>query len=188
MIQLAHSSTRNTGVQPPAEHFAFNVYAEEQSLLNANQSLVQQIISSGLASPSDTLAILGILLASGQVSSSLFSNGIATFGRRPDGIRAGSGIDLGQPEPELLGLARTGSDAVAPGRRRGRYHAVGVALPHSDIVFSSLGASVPNIPGLTGAGSSSSLSSLLASYSGSLPNIPQVEYQNLGLTLKATPK
>jgi len=27
-----------------------------------------------------------------------------------------------------------------------------------------------------------------ASYSGSLPNIPQVEYQNLGLTLKATPK
>src|SRR5208282_4623527 len=59
---------------------AFNVYAEEQSILNANQSLVQQIVSSGLAAPGDTLAILGILLASGQVSSSLFSNGIALFG------------------------------------------------------------------------------------------------------------
>ena len=41
---------------------------------------MQQIISSGLAAPGDTLAILGILLASGQVSSSVFSNGIALFG------------------------------------------------------------------------------------------------------------
>jgi len=54
--------------------------------------------------------------------------------------------------------------------------------------YSSLGASGVNIPGLTGAGSSSSLTSLEASYSGSLPNVPQVEYQDLGLTLKATPK
>jgi len=65
---------------PPQTFSAFNVYAEEQSILNANQSLVQQIVSSGLAAPGDTLAILGILLASGQVSSSLFSNGIALFG------------------------------------------------------------------------------------------------------------
>jgi type II secretory pathway component GspD/PulD (secretin) len=32
------------------------------------------------------------------------------------------------------------------------------------------------------------LSSLLSSLSGSVPNVPQVEYQDLGLTLKATPK
>jgi Flp pilus assembly secretin CpaC len=44
------------------------------------------------------------------------------------------------------------------------------------------------IAGLTTAGTSSSLSSLLASYTGSVPNIPMVEYQDLGLTLKATPK
>ena len=80
LIQVAHTSQRNTGVQPPQSFTAINVYAEEQSILNANQSLVQQIISSGLAAPGDTLAILGILLASGQVSSSLLSNGIALFG------------------------------------------------------------------------------------------------------------
>ena len=50
LIQVAHTSTRNTGVQFPQSITAFNVYAEEQSILNANQSLVQQIISSGLAS------------------------------------------------------------------------------------------------------------------------------------------
>src|SRR5208283_976177 len=64
IIQLAHNNQRNTGAQLPQQVTAFNVYAEEQSILNANQSLVQQIISSGLASPGDTLAILGILLAS----------------------------------------------------------------------------------------------------------------------------
>jgi type II secretory pathway component GspD/PulD (secretin) len=51
-----------------------------------------------------------------------------------------------------------------------------------------LASTAASIPGLTGAGSSGSLSSLLAAYSGSVPNIPQVEYQDLGLTLKATPK
>ena len=46
LIQVAHTSTRNTGAQLPQSMSAFNVYAEEQSILNANQSLVQQIISS----------------------------------------------------------------------------------------------------------------------------------------------
>ena len=80
LIQLAHTNERNTGVQLPQQITAFNVYAEEQAILNQNQALVQQIISSGLAAPGDTLAILGILLASGQVSSSIFQNGIALFG------------------------------------------------------------------------------------------------------------
>ena len=66
LIQLAHNRTLNTGVTPPQQVTAFNVFAEEQSILNANQALVQQIISSGLAAPGDTLAILAILLASGQ--------------------------------------------------------------------------------------------------------------------------
>jgi type II secretory pathway component GspD/PulD (secretin) len=64
----------------------------------------------------------------------------------------------------------------------------GTKYPIQTSSFSSLGASVPNIPGLTGAGTSGALSSLLASYAGSVPNIPQVQYEDLGLTLKATPK
>ena len=188
MIQLAHSSTRNTGVRPPQSISAFNVYAEEQSLLNANQSLVQQIISSGLASPSDPLAILGILLASGQVSSSLFSGGIATFGGgltqsalAPGSITANLNLNSSDSR-ELDQMQLRLSDGEAATMR------LGSRYPIQTSSFSSLGASIPNIPGLTGAGSSSSLSSLLASYSGSLPNIPQVEYQDLGMTLKATPK
>jgi general secretion pathway protein D len=195
LIQLAHNSTRNTGVQLPQSISAFNVYAEEQSLLNANQSLVQQIISSGLAAPGDTLAILGILIASGQVSSSLFSNGFAVFGGgitqsafSPGSLTANFALnssDSRELDHMLLRMsdaATTGTDSAAATIKSGTRY------PIQTSSFSSLSGSLPNIPGLTGAGSSSSLSSLLGSLGSSVPNVPQVEYQDLGLTLKATPK
>jgi type II secretory pathway component GspD/PulD (secretin) len=186
LIQIAHTSNRNTGVQPPQSFSAFNVYAEEQSILNANQSLVQQIISSGLAAPGDTLAILGILLASGQVSSSLFQNGVALFGGgltqsalSPGGATANFNLNSSDSR-ELDDIQLRLGDGQAGTLKEGERY------PIQTSSFSSLSSSVPNIPGLTGAGASGSLSSLLASLGGSVPSVPQVEYQDLGLTLKAT--
>ncbi|HEX3893015.1 MAG TPA: hypothetical protein VHW46_10625 [Terracidiphilus sp.] len=188
IIQLAHTSQRNTGVQLPQQVTAFNVYAEEQSILNANQALVQQIISSGLAAPGDTLAILGILLASGQVSSSLFSNGIALFG----GGLTLSGLS---PGPVTLNLNLNSSDTRELDALRlrladGQDESIlsGSRYPILTASFSGLGTNSAAIAGLTTAGTSSGLSSLLASISGSASSIPQVQYQDLGLTLKATPK
>ena len=195
LIQLAHTSTRNTGVQLPQSISAFNVYAEEQSILNANQSLVQQIISSGLAAPGDTLAILGILIASGQVTSSLFSSGFALFGGgitqsafAPGSLTAN--FDLNSSDSrELDHMLLRMSDATATGTDSAAATIKsGTRYPIQTSSFSSLSGSLPNIPGLTGAGNSSSLSSLLGSLGSSVPNVPQVEYQDLGLTLKATPK
>ena len=187
LIQIAHTSDVNTGIRPPQQLTAVNAYAAEQSILNANQSLVQQIISSGLASPGDTLAILGILLASGQVTSSLFSNGVALFG----GGLTLSGLSTG---PATMTLNLNSSDSreldniqLRLGDGEAGTLKEGERYPIQTSSFSGLSNSVPKIPGLTGAGSSSSLSSLLASYGSSVPNVPQVEYQDLGLTLKATP-
>jgi len=187
IIQLAHTNERNTGVHPPQNMSAFNVYTEEQSILNANQDLVQQIISSGLAAPGDIATIIGILIASGQVSSSLFSNGVALFGGglTRSALAPGSTsakLSLGSSDTRTLDQIqlRLGDGEASTLRTGSRY-------PIQTSAFSSIAGNVPNIPGLTGAGSSSSLSSLLASYSG-VGNIPQVEYQDLGLTLKATPK
>ena len=188
LIQLAHTSQRNTGIQPPQFVSAFNVYAEEQSILNANQSLVQQIVSSGLAAPGDTLSILAILLASGQVSSSLFSNGIALFGGgltqsalAPGAVTANLNLNSSDSRELDQMQLRLGDGEKSTMRSGTRY-------PIQTSSYSSMSGSVPKIPGLTGAGSSSSLSSLLASLGGSVPNIPQVEYQDMGLTLSATPK
>ncbi|HLY39615.1 MAG TPA: hypothetical protein VKR52_00315 [Terracidiphilus sp.] len=188
LIQLAHNGERNTGAQLPQTITAFNVYAEEQSILNANQSLVQEIISSGLAAPGDTLAILGILLASGQVSNSIFSNGIALFG----GGLTLSGIS---PSPATLNLNLNSSDSRELDQVQLRLGdgddgtlRSGTKYPIMTASYSSLSNSNINIPGLTSAGSSSGLAGLLSGLQGSTPTIPQVQYQDLGLTLKANPK
>lgn len=187
LIQVAHNAMRNTGAQLPQSVTGFNVFAEEQSLLNQNASLVQQIISSGLAAPGDTLAILAILLASGQVSSALFSNGLALFGGglTESGISPGSvsfNLNLNTSDSrELDDIQLRLSDDEAGTIKNGERY------PIQTSSFSSLSPNLPNIPGLTGAGISSGLSSLLGSLSNAVPNIPMVQYQDLGLTLKVRP-
>jgi len=188
IIQMAHMSTRNTGAQLPQTFTAFNVYAEEQSILNANASLVQQIISSGLASPNDPLAILGILIASGQVSSSLLSSGFALFG---GGITQ-SAVELGTA---TVNLNLNSSDSRELDQVQLRLEdgekgqlKLGEKYPIQTSSYSSLSGSLGSIPGLTGAGTSGSLGSLLSSLTSTVPNIPMVQYEDLGLTLTVTPK
>jgi len=191
IIQLAHNSTRNSGLKPPQNVSAFNVYTEEQSILNANQALVQQIISSGLASAGDTLKIIGILLASGQVSgASMLTNGVAIFGGglTASALAPGSlsmNFNLNSSESRELDEIRLrvgdGEDASLKS---------GTKYPIQTASYSSLGTSLPSIAGLTGAGNSSTLASLAASYGigSGVSNFPQVQYEDLGLTLKATPR
>ena len=188
LIQLVHNNNRNTGVVPPQQITAFNVYAEEQAILNQNQQLVQQIISSGLAAPGDTLAILGILLASGQVSSSLFQNGIALFG----GGLTLSGVS---PPPATLNLSLNSSESrelddlqMHLGDGEEGTIKAGSRYPIESSQYSNLGTTGINIPGLTTAGTSGSLSSLLSQLNEGAQTIPQVQYQDLGLQFKATPR
>ena len=132
------------------------------------------------------MAILGILLASGQVNSSLFSNGVALFGGgltqsalSPGGATAN--FNLNSSDSRELDEIQLRLRDGEPGTLK-----EGERYPIQTSSFSSLSASVPNIPGLSGAGASGNLSSLLASLQGSVPSVPQVEYQDLGLTLKST--
>lgn len=188
LIQVAHTSDRNTGAQLPQSIAAFNVYAEEQSLLNSNQSLVQQIISSGLASPNDPLAILGILIASGQVSSPLLSSGFALFGGglTESALVPGSttfNLNLNTSDSRQLDQVQLRLEDGEKGEIK-----LGEKYPIQTSSYSSLSGSAASIPGLTGAGTSSSLSSLLSSLTSTVPNVPMVQYQDLGLTLTVTPK
>jgi general secretion pathway protein D len=188
LIQLAHNSERNTGAQLPQSITAFNVYAEEQQILSQNASLVQQIISSGLAAPGDTAAIIAILIASGQVSSSLFSNGILLFGNgltlsglQPQGFTADFNLNSSDSR-ELDQLQLRLGDGEAGTVRTGEKY------PIETSSFSGLGGGGVNIPGLNLPGTSGSLGSLAGLLGNAQPTIPQVQYQDLGLTLKVTPK
>ncbi len=188
LIQLAHTNQHNTGIIPPQQITAFNVYAEEQAILNQNQALVQEIIASGLAAPGDTLAILGILLASGQVSGSVFQNGIALFG---------GGVTLTgvSPAPLTVNLNLNSSESreldqlqIHLGDGEEGTLKAGSRYPITTSQYSNLGSSGVFIPGLTTAGTSGSLTSLLGTLNTGQQTIPQIEYQDLGLTFKATPR
>ncbi|HWE84655.1 MAG TPA: hypothetical protein VG267_06905 [Terracidiphilus sp.] len=187
LIQLAHTSAVNRGAQLPQTFTAFNVYAEEQQILSQNAALVQQIIASGLAAPGDTLTILGILLASGQVSSSLFSNGIALFG----GGLTLSGIS---PAPITFNLNLNSSDSRElddyqlrlADNEEGTLKS-GTRYPIQTSILSSATSGL-NIPGLNLPGTSGSLSSILSSISNTVPIVPQIQYQDLGLVMKARPR
>lgn len=188
LIQLAHSSGRDTGVQLPQSISAYNLYSEEQSILTTNATAVQEIISSGLASADDPLAILGILIAAGDVSSSLFSSGIAVFGGgitqsalSPGTVTANFNLNSSDSRELDNVQLRLGDGEEGLIRLGERY-------PIQTSSYSSLSTSGSSLAGLTAAGSSSALSALLASYSSSTSTVPQVEYQDLGLVLHATPK
>ena len=60
----------------------------------------------------------------------------------------------------------------------------GSRYPITTAQYSNLGTSGINIPGLTSAGTSGSLSSLLSQLNQGAQTIPQIQYQDLGLTFK----
>ena len=188
LLQVVHNNLKNTGITPPQQITAFNVYSEEQAILSQNQELVQEIISSGLAAPGDTLTILGILLASGQVTSPIFQNGVALFG----GGLTLTGLSPG-PAKVNLNLNSSESrelDQIQLHLGDGEEGTIksGSRYPIETSQYSDLGTSGINIPGLTSAGASGSLSGLLSQLNSGGQTIPQIEYQDLGLTFKATPR
>jgi len=153
--------------------------SEIQSIINSNQSAVQQIISQGLV-PNDTtlnnqITIIGILLAAGQLSGSIFNNGIIAFG---NGISA----SLLSVSPATLTMSLNSSDTrmlddihlQLADEEDGTFK-IGERYPIETSQYSS--ASLPNIPGISSAVTAATSQI-----------IPQVQYEDIGLTLKATPK
>src|SRR5579863_4482672 len=190
LIQIAHTSDRNTGAQLPQSITAFNVYTEEQQILNQNAAAVQQIISQGLAAPGDVEAIIAILIASGQVTSSIFQNGIVLFGGgltlnglSPPPISANFNLNSSDSR-ELDQIQLRLGDGEAGTIRSGEKYPIETAS------FSNLGVGNVNTPGLTTPGTSSALGGLASELGlgANQPTIPQVQYQDLGFTLKVTPK
>ena len=190
LYSIAKTRAQNVGLQFPQTVTLFSVQSELRSIVQSNQSLVQQIISSGLASAGDYEAIVAILISSGAVSGSILSQGFAVFG----GGATLTGITTGKA---TANLALNSSDTRILDSLTMRVLdqeestiKSGTRYPIITSSYSALSGSTLAIPGLSSAGVSSALTGLgiggspLAS---SNSVIPQVQYEDLGLSLKVKP-
>jgi type II secretory pathway component GspD/PulD (secretin) len=190
IYDVENTRTALIGVQLPQTTTVFNVDSEVNSVISSNSSLVQQIISSGLASAGDLTAIAAILIASGEVGSSILSSPFATFGNgiTLTGLAAGGitgNLSLNSADTRSLDQVQIRLDDNAEGTVR-----VGTRYPIETSSYSSIAATSVNIPGITTAGLSGILGGLgiNASALSTAAPIPQVQYQDLGLIFKVTPR
>jgi len=188
-IDLTHA--HNVGAELPNQSTVFNIPSELNSVINNNQSLIQQIISSGLASPGDYAAIAAILIGSGAVTNSILNSPFAYFGGGLGltGLTFGNG---GVLNGSLTASAVHSLDQMQILAQNQEDEEVrsGTRYPIITSSYSNLSSTGTSIPGLTSPGVSSALQSLGISSSSLLSTqetIPQVQYENLGLTLHVTP-
>ncbi|HEX4036946.1 MAG TPA: hypothetical protein VHX37_02725 [Acidobacteriaceae bacterium] len=191
MFEVDRTKAVNLGLILPNQTTLFNVYSEARTLLNSNSSLVQEIISSGLAAPGDWEAILGLLVASGQISSSIFTQPFGVFGgglTMTGIVYQGGSLNMQLNSSDVRALDQI---QLRVDDRQEATIKAGERYPIETSSYSSLSPSSLSIPGLTNPGLSSTLQNLGVSAS-ALENaasalIPQVQYQDIGLTLGVTP-
>jgi len=176
-----------TGLQLPSQIGAYNVASAAQSLVTANQSIVNQAIAQGLIpSNSSILQIAEYLIGSGVVTSTLLSNTLGIFGGgiTTTGVYATGGATLN------FGLNSSDSRALDDiqlrvGDRQPAEFRVGTHYPITTSTYTTgTTASSSSLAGITINGVSAA--SLLGQ-SGSSQTIPQIQYEDLGITLKTTP-
>jgi type II secretory pathway component GspD/PulD (secretin) len=182
------TNQRNIGAQLPQQIGLYNVNAAASSLVSANQSIVNQAIAQGLIPAGSSNVVIALaLIASGLVQSTLLSNTVGFFG---GGLTA-TGVTTNQNP--TFNLALTASDTRAlndiqlrVGDRQPATFRIGERYPITTATYST--ASPAQTSALAGVSINGvSAASLLNAAVGSPVTIPQIQYEDLGLTLKATP-
>jgi general secretion pathway protein D len=187
LYSVDKSKMRNIGAQLPQQAGIYNVESAAQSLIASNQALVNQAIAEGLIpAGASTIEIALGLISSGLVQSTLLSTTLGFFG---GGITL-TGLTT-TPNPSFT-LALNSSEVhaiddiqVRTTDRQLATFRVGSRYPitTSTYTFSSSSLSSTALNGLTINGVSAT--SLLNSVS--TATVPQIQFEDLGLTLKATP-
>ena len=195
LLDIEKSSTINTGLQTPTSAGIFSANAEAASIVSQNQTLVQQLISSGGYVPTgnvaqDTLLEALYLVLSGLVTDAKVSSLVGLIG----GGLTLAGIDVGSTPTFNLLLNQSDTRVledldIRVGDRQPASLKVGEKYPITTATYSS-GVSSSASSALAGVTINGvSASSLLNQYLGNSSSltVPQVQYEDLGINLQVTP-
>jgi type II secretory pathway component GspD/PulD (secretin) len=190
LYEIASTRSVTAGATIPNQFTVFNVDQAADSIVNANQTLVQQAIAQGyITASTSNLDIALALIQLGLVQSDLAKNLIGVFG----GGLLKTGVSGSTATTLNLGLNSSDTRTLDDVQLR-----VG---DHQDAIFRE-GEKYPITQSTYSTGSTSSLppgvgnqtlngvplSSLLSSLTGGAgTTIPIVTYEDLGITLKAKP-
>ena len=167
MYEIDKTRATNVGVVLPGSTTVFNVPSEVNSILANNANLVNQILASDPALAGNYAAILAALIASGALTGTVFNSPFAVFG----GGLTETGVDLTGVNVNML---LNSSDSRSLNEFQVRVLDQEEATIRSGERYPIMTSSYTSLAGSSSKTSSSS-------------TIPQVQYEDLGLTLKVKP-
>ena len=199
------TKVRNLGVTLPTSFTLFSARSEIQNVLNSNASLIQQLVANGALPASATPAEIAayLVFVAGLGNGSILQNTLFLFGGGLNSLTSGTGnvnsfgvtpIGVATGSFPALNLALQTSEAVTlddlelrVADRQTAIFKAGSRYPIQTAIFSDIA---------TSTNATGSLSSLLSQYLGSaaataltsVPTIPQFQYEDIGLTVNATPR
>jgi Flp pilus assembly secretin CpaC len=186
LYSVDRTRQRKIGAQLPQQIGVYNAESAAHDIVSANQSLVDQAISQGLV-PADAndITIALALISSGLVQSSLLANTIGFFG----GGLTMSGVTTNAATTFQLALNSSDTRVLdtiklrLADRETGTFRS-GTRYP---IITSTYSSGITGLSGsLAGATINGVSAQSLVSQATSV-TIPQIQFQDLGLTMKATP-
>ena len=204
LYSVDSSRVRNLGITLPTSFTLFSVGSQVQQVLNSNSSLIQQLIANGVIAANTSPAAIAayLIFVAGLGSGTSLQNTFFIFGGGLNSLTTngtGSGLNLtplgiAAGSFPALNFALQTSQAVSlddlqlrGADRQTVTFKAGTRYPIQTSIYSSIASS---------STSNGSLASLLSQYLGSsaanaltsATSIPQFQYQDLGLTVNATPR
>lgn len=181
---------RDIGLQPPQQVGIYSVSSEASKIVRENQDLVNQAIAQGLVpAGASNIEIALALIGSGLVKSTLLSSTIGFVGGGLTQVGITSNVF------PTLHLALNSSDSralddiqIRIGDRQTAEFRVGTRYPITTSTYST--GVTANASALQGVNINGTPASSLLNQLGGASNgltIPQIQYEDLGLTLKAIP-
>ena len=174
VVQVKHTEASNIGVDLPLQFSAFNLNTELRNLVNDPnvQSLIDQLASGGQLTPQQAAALAAFVSAA-QNSGSPLLKGFVTFG---GGITR-TGVSI---PPAGVNLKMNSSDVKI-------YQRVTLRAQHGSPATYRIGDRYPVLTGTFSPLVNIPLPPGLSQQNNAQPLTPSFQYEDLGITFKATP-